>query len=146
MSENYLRLIPEDPSEMPSTEAAAATVAILQKIFPEAEQIRAHRYGEIKFIDPGSNLARVLCPDLTGAWPAWMDESSTSHFDARNVIVSCCSKSIDLNDLIYEWPAGFAKFVLEAVNPKLGGSLTGEALNELEAALGTRLRQIKAHL
>ena len=135
---------------MPSTEAAAATVAILQKIFPEAEQIRAHRYGEIKFIDPGSNLARVLCPrckaDLTGAWPAWMDESSTSLFDARNVIVSCCSKSIDLNDLIYEWSAGFAKFVLEAVNPKLGGSLTGEALNELEAALGTRLRQIKAHL
>jgi hypothetical protein len=51
----------------------------------------------------------------------------------------------DLNDLVWEWPAGFAKFILEAMNPRLQGRLPEERQSQTETILGCGLRQIYAH-
>ena len=55
-----------------------------------------------------------------------------------------CGTAVSLNDLRYEWPAGFAKFVLEAMNPNVM-DLPDEGFAELSRDLGTPLRKIWAH-
>src|SRR5438093_1118722 len=51
-----------------------------------------------------------------------------------------------LNDLRYVWPAGFARFVLQARNPGLQGAMDLPAVDRaaLEAIVGCRLRTIWA--
>ena len=48
-----------------------------------------------------------------------------------------------LDRLDYEWPAGFARFVLEASNPNVS-ELPGQQMRALGRMLGCRLRQIWA--
>jgi hypothetical protein len=57
--------------------------------------------------------------------------------------VACCGALVSLNDLIYEWPAGFARFVLEAMNPNVR-DIADDELASLAAILGTPLRKIWA--
>ncbi|MBI3968757.1 MAG: hypothetical protein HY329_24235 [Chloroflexi bacterium] len=52
---------------------------------------------------------------------------------------------MSLNDLTYERQVGFARFILEVVNPGVL-RLADEAIAQLEATLGCDLRVIWAHL
>jgi hypothetical protein len=51
---------------------------------------------------------------------------------------------VSLNELRYDWPAGFARVVLEAMNPDVP-DLPATALAELAQRLGAHLRVIWAH-
>jgi hypothetical protein len=51
---------------------------------------------------------------------------------------------VSLNDLVYSWPSGFARYTLEAMNPGLG-SLPERVHARLESVLGCRVRVIWAH-
>jgi hypothetical protein len=46
-----------------------------------------------------------------------MDASYRSAFEDLAVRTPCCHTDTTLNELDYDWPAGFARFVLEARNP-----------------------------
>lgn len=59
--------------------------------------------------------------------------------------VPCCCKETSLNDLVYDWPMGFAKFAIEVVYPNRAW-LTDEELTFVAEALGHPLRQILIHL
>ena len=74
-----------------------------------------------------------------------MDEAYKSRFSDLSLIMPCCGKATDLNALRYEWPAGFARFVLRAQNADIGGFLPASDLSVLEDILGCKLRQILAH-
>jgi hypothetical protein len=50
-----------------------------------------------------------------------------------------------LNDLVYDWPMGFAKFRIEVLYPNRG-RLTDEELAAVTEALGHPLRQILVHV
>ena len=58
-------------------------------------------------------------------------------------VAPCCGAATSLHDLDYDWPAGFARFVLQAREPALAGWLDDAAVARLEKALGTRVRQIR---
>lgn len=46
-----------------------------------------------------------------------MDECSESDFQSLNVATSCCNSDVSLNELVYEFPVGFSKFVLQILTP-----------------------------
>ena len=59
--------------------------------------------------------------------------------------VPCCSAPHTLNELIYEWPQGFARFAINAMNPDIG-ELQKQHVDEFEDLLGTPLRVIYRHI
>ena len=102
---------------------------------------------EVSFIDPGSNLERVLCPNCGAALSTeWWGQADRAYaeiqFQDLDVIVSCCEMRCSLNDLCDEWPAG-ARFLLEACSP--ANDLTEEHLVLIKSLLGCRVRKIWAH-
>ncbi len=73
-----------------------------------------------------------------------MDDAFKVRFTALAVTTPCCGANVSLNDLNYEWPAGFARFVLEAMNPGVGDLATAE-IAALAEIVGSPLRRIWAH-
>jgi len=63
---------------------------------------------------------------------------------AGTVTLPCCGAGSHLEELRYEWPQGFARFVLEARNANIGGP-TDVDDQEVAGLLGTPVRRILAH-
>ncbi len=148
MSENVLRLIPTDPLYVPSVAAQDQARNLLASLLPEgAVQIVVTE--DVSFIDPGDNFECILCP-LCGVvvpiewWGQMMDHTYTvSRFRDLSIIMPCCQTHSSLNDLRYEWPAGFARFLLEIHSA--GIDLTEQQLSLFEPLLGCSMRKIWAH-
>lgn len=135
---------------MPSEEAADAALNLLSAIVPYRDSIEAKRYPGIRFVDQGGNFERIQCPSCrseipSSQWRDWMDESHLTGFSSRSVVLVCCGSESDLNDLIYQGPAGFSRFVLEIMNPNPAHWLSREDEVRIGNALGCRIRQILAH-
>ena len=149
MSDHYLRIVPADPRFVPTQECEDLATSRLREVLPGVA-VRARRFGEIQFVDQGGNFERVLCPHCHAtiameAWHTWMDRSYSSGFADLTGQTPCCNRPSDLNSLTYEWPAGFASFVLEAINPEIGGYLPDDSCAIVARALGCSVRQILAH-
>ncbi|MDY7041417.1 MAG: hypothetical protein SVX38_11190, partial [Chloroflexota bacterium] len=121
---------------------------LLSNYLPGSDEIDYEVTETIRFIDQGENWERVLCPvcgtELDTIW--WQEAMDTAYqlgFTDLLVNLPCCSAVSSLNDLQYEWPAGFARFTLEARNP--GTDLNDDELKLLEQVLGCKLRKIWAH-
>lgn len=149
MSEVILRVIPDDPEFVPSEDARSAALRTFASHLGENAETTVKVFDEIAFIDQGGNFESVSCPRCgrqidTGWWTQAMDTAYESRFSARASRTPCCENAVDLNDLVYVWPAGFARFVLEARSPGLSGDLGAEAVAALEDDLGCPVRQIWA--
>ncbi len=149
VSDSSLRLIAIDPKYIPTTAAAELARQTLARLVPGAEEVTATITDDVQFVDQGANFERVLCPKCGIAlteewWQARMDEAATTRFAALEVVTPCCSTQTSLNDLTYEWPAGFARFVLEAMNPKVR-EVPQEDIEQISAILDAPLRTIWAH-
>jgi hypothetical protein len=148
VADDFLRLIPAAPTFMPPLTARQRAEARLRELLSRAEAVRSRATEHVEFVDQGGNVERVSCPecgaDLGNWWPDAMDRAHAHHFADLAVTVPCCGAATSLNDLRYDWPAGFARFVLEALNPGVP-DLPDTALAELEQRLGARLRVVRAH-
>jgi hypothetical protein len=132
-----------------------------------AEEINVPVYDKVVFVDQGENFSSVSCPACgsklnEGWWGAqmseacgldpnidWWDsgfyfEDSQPTFNNLDVVVPCCGALLSLNDLTYDFPAGFARFALEALYPPIL-DLTDEQVSRLENVLGCKLRKVWAH-
>jgi hypothetical protein len=150
MSDNWLRLIPTEPGWVPSAAQAAAATALLRSLAPNADEIEAVSHPDVVFVDAGANFERVGCSvcgeDLSLDW--WQERISVASDDAfRSLTIRtpCCDVSVSLNDLSYDWPQGFARFELEAMNPGRG-KLSAEELGDLAETLGAEVREIWTHI
>jgi hypothetical protein len=135
MSDNYLRLIPIDPEYVPNRIVQETARERLAGFVPEADEVTVETSDEVRFIHQGANWERVTCPSCKqeleiSQWQQLMDEAYTTRLSNLQVKMSCCGSICSLNDLKYEWPAGFARFVLEAANPN--SDLTAEQPHALE--------------
>lgn len=74
-----------------------------------------------------------------------MSKEAEADFPLRPAALPCCAAKVTLNDLKYDWPQGFARFSLEAMNPDIPG-LTPVQLTEFESILGCPLRKIFPHI
>jgi hypothetical protein len=147
VSGNYLRIIPDDPEFVPSLDCERRTVGALSSLLPHAE-IVAQRCDGVQFADQGGNSERVLCPhcgaDITADWPIAMDRAALGGFMDLNFQTTCCQRSANLNGLVYEWPAGFARFILEVSGDGLS-FLPEEKVESISKSLGYRVRQVMTH-
>jgi hypothetical protein len=145
---SILRLIPDDPTFVPSTGAQQAAIQLLAGFLPNALAISVQVHDEITFVDQGANFESVACPACGSHWTTewWqmaMDHWYQSH--DRNLLVTapCCGARVSLHALQYEMPAGFARFVLEARDP--ADDLDTGQMTVIADILGCQLRRIWAH-
>jgi hypothetical protein len=147
MSDSILKIIPADPYFIPAENAQQAALKMLLSWLPNADIVNGTASDEVNFVDPGLNLLRVICPacghelDMMD-WQGLMDVAFQLQFADLMVMMSCCGAVGSLNDLHYDWPAGFARFILESLNPN--GDLDDAQFYELEQILGCALRKIWA--
>jgi hypothetical protein len=147
MSDNILKIIPVSPDFVPLEKSKTEAIDFITGVFRSTE-ITCKIFESPRFIDQGSNIERIICPRCHSViddafWQNAMNIAYENKF--RNLLIKtpCCGEEISLNDLQYEWPAGFACFLIEIRNP--GDDLTDFNLEQLEKDLGTPLRKIWAH-
>lgn len=150
MSDNFLRLIPEDPRFVPDAARQARAQSRFAELAPDSDEIECHVSEEIEFFDCAANFERILCPTCKADipvdwWHARMEEDFEEGFTLAKYALPCCNAAHTLHDLDYEWPQGFGKFALRAMNPNIS-ELSDEFKQELEEVLGTKLRVIYQHI
>ena len=118
MPDTVLRLIPCDPTYVPSVSARERTQEVVRRAVPYADDLAWQVTRDVRFVDCGGNFETVTCPR--------------------------CGLRSSLNDLRYTMPAGFGRCVLEVQNPSIE-SLPEEARRRIEQTLGCQVRVIWAH-
>jgi hypothetical protein len=150
MSDNWITLIPEDPRFIPELVKQSQARERFAEIAPEAAEIEIKVCDKIEFFDCGANFERILCPSCGAEIPvAWwqdrMDEDYGNGFMLASYATPCCGAQNTLQELVYEWPQGFGRFAIDAMNPNIG-KLEDRCKHELEQILGTKLRVIYQHI
>jgi hypothetical protein len=144
MTDNFLILIPTDPRYIPHPDSAQAANEYLVSVLP-TEDIIWIASDSVTFVDCGNNFERVSCPACgrelaIPVWQQMMDAAYETEFADLTVTMPCCGAVGSLNDLHYEWPAGFASFSLEVLNPTT--DLDEQQIAHVESLLGCSLRKI----
>jgi hypothetical protein len=149
MSTNYLYVIPSSPKYVPTADVRELALKALKVMLPGAESVDVVVHKEVSFIDSGVRFEQVSCnfcaAELDQIW--WGDAMNEAHNTAFNdlkVQLPCCDATSNLNDLHYEMPSGFARFLLKAQGGKLGQHLPVDKMRSLETILNTPLKQIWA--
>ena len=101
----------------------------------------------VEFIDQGSNFNGITCPRCKSEidmewWQDSMGTASESNFESLNFLLPCCEEVCSLNDLEYDWPAGFAKFSIQISNLK--GEVDSSIVQKLEDIISCRIRKVWA--
>jgi hypothetical protein len=148
VSDTFLRLIPDDPRRVPSATAREHAEAVLRVALPGADDVVSQVTEHVRFVDCGDNFEGVACPrcgtEIGVWWSVVMEVAHEQQFSDLRATTPCCGQRVSLNDLVYSWPSGFARYTLEAVNPGLG-SLPDRVRSRLETVLDCRVRVIWAH-
>jgi hypothetical protein len=147
VSDDILSIIATEPTWKPSSEQANEALSVLARLLPGID-VTIDNCRRIEFFDAGSNFIGVTChrcnADVYRWWSGAIDVAADNDFVDLTATTPCCGESVSLNDLSYDWPAGFASFALRANNP--GRSrLTSDEVDQLAAVLGRPLRQVMAH-
>ncbi len=147
MSDTLLKIIPTDSTYVPDSLSENKCRIYLQTLF-DANHVTFLATQDVEFIDPGQNFEHVFCNVCAreinlGYWEEKVDSASINKFNDLTFLTPCCGNRISLNSLRYEWPAGFARFSIQILNPNV--VLTDQALQQLQEILNTPLRKIWAH-
>jgi hypothetical protein len=154
MSDGYIRLIPTDKQWQPTPEGAAAAVGYVARLFsgPEdgVEEVEAKFYDQVTLIDAGENTTRISCSncdrDIDVRWFFDLIDKNGQAFGNLDSQVPCCGAVVTLDSLSYDWPVGFARFEVSAMNPtRAKYELDDAELVEVAALLGRPVTQVLAH-
>jgi len=121
MSDYIIKIIPNHEKSIPLIRERTELKNQLRMLTSSKELID-HLYDEVTFIDPGSNFEGVKCnyclKELETEW--WSDKMeicSLNNFKDMSITTPCCNSNVSLNQLEYIWPVGFARYVIEIMNP-----------------------------
>jgi hypothetical protein len=147
MSSITLKLIPSEPFFTPTSESQDRLEQHLRLLFEDGQSVFITAENTLLFVDSGTGLEQILCPFcLTSLgidwWQKLMDEAYTIHFQNLRLATPCCNKETSLNDLYYQWPVGFARFIVEIRNYE--NKIDTKELRELEDIVGCHLKAIYA--
>jgi hypothetical protein len=149
MSDNWLRLVPSDPSYQPSRPQAERAKTLLASFVPRADEVNVEFTDTVEFIHPAGNWAGVNCPACAADAEAWWEDAmraaAATGFADLHAVARCCGVSVSLNEMRYVWPAAFARFGIEALNPGID-DLTPTQVQALATCLGCELRAIWIHI
>jgi hypothetical protein len=154
VSDSYLRLIPTDKQWQPGPEAAAAATTYVTGLFsgPEddVEEVEAEFHDQVTLIDAGENTTRISCSNCGGDIEVgWFFDLAGEEGEipgGLDVAPPCCGAVVVLDSLRYDWPVGFARFEICAMNPtRAGYELDAAELAVVAELLGHPVSQILAH-
>jgi hypothetical protein len=149
MSDDWITVIPENPDLVPAPDRQVCVLDWLWEIAPDADNVEVKVSEEIAFFDCGANLERALCPSCGAElplewWQQRMDDDYHQGFRLSRYPTPCCGATHTLHELVYDWPQGFGRFAVTAMNPRIG-RLNEARRRELEQILGTPVRIIYQH-
>jgi hypothetical protein len=154
VSDGYIRLIPTDQRWQPSPEAAAAATSYVVQLFSgpqdDVEGVETEFYDEVTLIDAGDNTTGITCSNCSGdihvGWFFDLIEEKGEAFGNLDFEVPCCETVVALDSLRFDWPVGFARFEICAMNPSRAKyELDDEELAEVAELVGHPVTQILAH-
>ena len=150
MSDNWFTFVSLDPNWVPTSEGVVAQLeAIARSEFPDAEEISTEFHELPVFINPVENLETVHCPncnsDLMDWWQDQMEANEDEGFASLDCTVPCCETKTSLNDLKYDWPAAFACFQLDVMNPNMPDA-SKAMIEAFETIAATHIRIIRTHM
>ena len=160
MSDDVLKIVPADSSHVPPAETHQRAVLALEALLPDGEMCEAQTYDKIEFIDCGENLEAIVCPACVSRtaldyfseadpgmqlWEQINDRLEDTPPSEANIQMPCCSATVPLTAIQFDWPAAFAQFELSIYNPNVSDNLSPDDLSQLEAIFGCKLVQIRAH-
>lgn len=146
--DSFLRIIPKDPNYVPVRAYQDQLCRLFKSLLTYAEEISYRTTAEIEFIDCGDQVSEAYCPNCGKKadldwWTKQVDNAyQEGHFSNLGIEMSCCGLSTTLNALRYEAPVGWARFVLEARNPR--DDLTDEQMETMQHVSGVPLTKIVA--
>jgi hypothetical protein len=150
MSDNWIMLIPEDPTFIPVKAKQKLARARLAKIAPQADEIDNIVYDTIQFFDCAANFERIHCPscqlEISNDW--WLERMDADYdggFALAEIATPCCGAKCNLNQLVYDWPQRFGRYALSAKNCNMG-KLKDKDRHELETILETKLSVVYQHI
>ena len=149
MSDSILRIIPAVPTFVPDVDAQQSAASLVREAFPEADDVSLRTEDDVAFVDAGANFDAVFCPKCTNEleqdwWADAMDHAAACSFVDLAVKLPCCGETTSLNDLRYEMPQGFARFVVDVMNPA-ASKVPTRLEARLRETLGCELRFVWAH-
>lgn len=150
MSDNWIIVVPENAAFVPPAEARRKALELFRSIAPSADEVKEEATQEIRFIDCGANLERIICPDCRAEidvdwWQDAMSDEADAGFPLRRIELPCCGSNRSLAELRYDWPQAFARYSVEAMNPQIG-DLTDDQMRAFESALGCPVRKVLQHI
>lgn len=149
VSAAYLRLIPTEPTFVPSADHREGAVALVVAQLPNAREVTFRLTERVQLVDCGGNFEEVRCPKCGAPLEieAWQDAMSQAYdgegFGDLSYQTECCGHPTTLNDLDYTFAMGFARACLELGDP--GTELPESLVAQLQPLLGCELRIIYAH-
>ena len=123
MSDTVYRIIPKNPNFLPPENTIKQLLSLLTNLNVKGD-VTWKKYDNPTFIDCGGNFTFVSCPSCNEViadviWGDMMDKCyENGHFYNLETVTPCCDFKTTLNDLKYDWDCGFAKFVIEILNPE----------------------------
>jgi len=148
MSDSIFKIFPTDPTFVPTPDK----VSTLKTYFSTHQnqlEWQINISDEINFIDPGENFETIRCPLCDALidgelWQEMMDQSYQSRFTNMDILTPCCQQQSSLNHLNYHFPAGFARFVIEILNPSSLNQI--DLLAVVKQITSTALRTTTAYI
>jgi len=161
MSDQVLKLIPEDKDFLPDQGSAEKARELLENFFPDGEQAEVEFSESLKFIDGGSNLEKITCSmcnettdinpfqenDLGTTWWYELDDvlASSPDLNTLSIKMPCCGASSPVQKVDFCGAAGFSKFELCIWNPYANNGISEAQVSKIESLLGCKIKQIWAH-
>lgn len=148
MSEHITKIIPKDPfHKVP--ELALQSVKTFLEAQIHCDSIKVEVTETPEFVDCGTNLESISCPECGTEldfewWGEAMEKAADDAFSSLETEVPCCKKLVSLNDLVYNFPCGFASCLIQIINPDQ--PISNEMIDKIQNILGIEVRIVEAHL
>lgn len=148
MSDYIVKIIPTDCTYSVTKKQADHLLKFIKSKI-HADNIKTSIYETPVFVDCGSNLETISCPYCRAQvdfswWNESMNTARENSFKELSVIMPCCGKESTLNDLLYDFPCGFACIEFDILNPSM--DFDNETISIIRDLLGSPIRMVHAHI
>lgn len=149
MSTSILKITPSNPLNIPQEAARLSALNYLKTRFRKGKEIKEKISDKIVFIDQGQNFSEPSCPlcksPLEMDWFAdTVDDAYKNDFRDLDCSSPCCKRTINLNELHWDFPCAFGKYYIQIWD--IERLLSEHELKVLEEKLGTGLKIVLARL
>ena len=151
MSDAYIHIIPAEVDAAPDRQKNESAAAYFRSIAPQADEISNSISDRLEFVHCSDNFEKICCPSCgneieTALWQDWMEQDCGENgFALIKHSMPCCDAQCTLHDLVYEWPQGFARSGICAMNANIG-KLSEKQRSQFEAILGYPVHVIYQHI